>query len=50
VSALTTVFGPIAQILILLGNALTPGAGFADGPFASRPSSARSSTSPRRPT
>ncbi len=35
VSAITTVFGPIAQLMILLGNALTPGKGYADGPFAS---------------
>ena len=32
VSLLTTVLGPVAQ---LLGNALTPGRGFSDGPFAS---------------
>ena len=35
VTAITTVFGPIAQLMILLGNALTPGKGYADGPFAS---------------
>lgn len=34
VSWLTTIFGPIAQLMILLGNALTPGRGYADGPFA----------------
>ena len=34
VSGLTTIFGPIAQLMILLGNALTPGRGYADGPFA----------------
>ena len=34
VSGLTTLFGPIAQLMILLGNALTPGRGYADGPFA----------------
>ncbi|OYN93423.1 hemolysin family protein [Enemella evansiae] len=33
-SLLTTVLGPLPQLLILLGNALTPGRGFADGPFA----------------
>ncbi len=33
--ALTTLLGPVAQILILVGNALTPGRGFAEGPFAS---------------
>ena len=27
--------GPLPQLLILLGNALTPGKGFRDGPFAS---------------
>lgn len=35
VSLLTTVFGAVAGIMVLLGNALTPGKGFADGPFAS---------------
>lgn len=35
VSLLTSVFGPVSQLLILLGNALTPGRGFADGPFSS---------------
>lgn len=34
VSGLTTVFGPIAQLMILIGNALTPGRGYTDGPFA----------------
>jgi len=33
--AFTKVFGPIAQLLILLGNAITPGRGFSEGPFAS---------------
>ncbi len=33
--ALATVLGPIARVLILVGNALTPGRGFAEGPFAS---------------
>ncbi|WP_460367324.1 hemolysin family protein [Actinocorallia lasiicapitis] len=28
------VLGPLPQLLILLGNALTPGKGFRDGPFA----------------
>ena len=32
-SALTTVFGPLAQLLIVIGNAVTPGKGFTDGPF-----------------
>ncbi|GAB3821201.1 hemolysin family protein [Tessaracoccus terricola] len=35
VSALTTVLGPLTALLVLIGNALTPGRGFADGPFAS---------------
>jgi CBS domain containing-hemolysin-like protein len=29
------VFGPLASLLTLLGNALTPGRGFRDGPFSS---------------
>jgi CBS domain containing-hemolysin-like protein len=33
--ALTRVFGPLPTLLILLGNALTPGKGFREGPFAS---------------
>jgi CBS domain containing-hemolysin-like protein len=33
--ALTKVFGPLPRLLILLGNALTPGKGFREGPFAS---------------
>src|ERR687890_277282 len=33
--ALTKVFGPVPRLLILLGNALTPGKGFREGPFAS---------------
>jgi CBS domain containing-hemolysin-like protein len=32
---LTRVLGPIPKLLILLGNALTPGKGFREGPFAS---------------
>ena len=35
VSVLTTVLGPIPQILIGIGNLLTPGRGFDDGPFSS---------------
>lgn len=35
VSLLTTVLGPVAQIMVVLGNMVTPGRGFADGPFAS---------------
>lgn len=33
--ALTRVLGPVPQVLILIGNALTPGRGFAAGPFGS---------------
>ena len=32
---LTRVLGPLPQLLILLGNALTPGRGFREGPFNS---------------
>jgi CBS domain containing-hemolysin-like protein len=32
--ALTTVLGPFPRLLIMIGNALTPGKGFTDGPFA----------------
>ncbi|MBC7373696.1 MAG: HlyC/CorC family transporter, partial [Frankiales bacterium] len=32
---LARVFGPLPRLLILLGNALTPGKGFREGPFAS---------------
>jgi magnesium and cobalt exporter, CNNM family len=32
---LTRLLGPISRLLILLGNALTPGKGFREGPFAS---------------
>ena len=32
---LTRALGPIARLLILIGNALTPGKGFREGPFAS---------------
>ena len=31
----TRVLGPLPQMLIVLGNALTPGRGFSEGPFAS---------------
>jgi len=34
-TALTRVLGPLARLLVLVGNALTPGTGFRDGPFAS---------------
>ena len=33
--AFTRVLGPFAQLLILIGNAITPGRGFSEGPFAS---------------
>jgi CBS domain containing-hemolysin-like protein len=33
--AITRVLGPIPQLLILVGNALTPGRGFSEGPFGS---------------
>lgn len=35
VHPLARLLGPLPQLLILLGNALTPGKGFRDGPFAS---------------
>jgi CBS domain containing-hemolysin-like protein len=34
VMALTRILGPLPKFLILIGNALTPGKGFAEGPFA----------------
>ncbi|MFZ0530354.1 MAG: hemolysin family protein [Propionicimonas sp.] len=34
-SILEAVLGPIPQLMILIGNALTPGRGFTDGPFTS---------------
>jgi len=33
--AITTVLGPIPQFLIVIGNMVTPGRGFSEGPFAS---------------
>jgi CBS domain containing-hemolysin-like protein len=33
--ALTRVLGPLARLLVVVGNVLTPGRGFRDGPFAS---------------
>ncbi len=33
--AFTTVLGPLSKVLILLGNAITPGRGFREGPFSS---------------
>ncbi len=35
VTVLTRLFGPLPSLLILLGNAVTPGKGFREGPFAS---------------
>lgn len=35
ISLLATVLGPIPQLMIVIGNVLTPGRGFADGPFSS---------------
>ncbi|MDR7086570.1 CBS domain containing-hemolysin-like protein [Aeromicrobium panaciterrae] len=35
VVVLTRLLGPLPKLLILLGNAVTPGKGFSDGPFAS---------------
>ncbi|MFJ2031043.1 hemolysin family protein [Streptosporangium sp. NPDC087985] len=32
---LTRIFGPLPKLLILLGNAVTPGKGFREGPFTS---------------
>jgi CBS domain containing-hemolysin-like protein len=34
VRVVTTVLGPLPQVLILLGNAITPGRGFREGPFS----------------
>jgi len=34
-NALTTVLGPVSQLMVVVGNVLTPGRGFADGPFSS---------------
>ena|GEM_PF-8728 len=33
--ALATVLAPVASVLILIGNAITPGRGFREGPFSS---------------
>ena len=33
---LATLLGPVTKLLILLGNALTPGKGYREGPFASQ--------------
>ena len=34
VAVVTTVLGPLPRLLILIGNALTPGKGFSEGPFS----------------
>ncbi len=34
-AALTRVLGPLARLLVFVGNVLTPGPGYRDGPFAS---------------
>jgi CBS domain containing-hemolysin-like protein len=34
IASVTAVLGPIPRLLILLGNALTPGKGFREGPFS----------------
>ena len=34
VTLITTILGPIPQLLILIGNAITPGRGFRAGPFS----------------
>ena len=33
-SVVTTILGPIPALLIMLGNAITPGRGFSEGPFS----------------
>jgi CBS domain containing-hemolysin-like protein len=35
VMVFTRILGPLPQLLILVGNAITPGRGFSEGPFAS---------------
>ena len=32
--AITRILGPLPRVLILVGNALTPGRGFSEGPFS----------------
>ncbi len=34
VTAMTTILGPIPRVLIAVGNAITPGRGFREGPFS----------------
>ena len=33
-SAITTILGPVPRLLIVVGNAITPGRGFREGPFS----------------
>ncbi|HYH34846.1 MAG TPA: hemolysin family protein [Nocardioides sp.] len=33
-TAITTILGPVPRLLILVGNAITPGRGFREGPFS----------------
>ena len=33
-AAITTILGPVPRVLILVGNAITPGRGFREGPFS----------------
>ncbi|HET7173889.1 MAG TPA: hemolysin family protein, partial [Nocardioidaceae bacterium] len=35
IAVLTALLGPLSQLLIVIGNTLTPGRGFREGPFAS---------------
>jgi len=35
ISAITAVLGPVSRLLIFVGNAITPGKGFREGPFSS---------------
>jgi CBS domain containing-hemolysin-like protein len=34
VTAITSILGPLPRLLILIGNAITPGRGFREGPFS----------------
>ena len=44
----TRVLGPIPQLLILVGNAITPGRGFRSGPFSTETELRELVDSPRR--
>ena len=44
----TRILGPLPQLLIVVGNIITPGRGFSEGPFSSEAGSVSSSTWPRR--